>query len=253
MKMILNENILNELEGISRVVARVPYTNVFGVEPQYFDGIEAELRARMSADEFYSSKESFTIPEGYFEGLSANILHKIKGSDTDEAGMEISELSTVIARIGKANVYTVPYEYFGQLNFVPGIKTSAKVIQMNTARTRSVFRYAAAAVITGLLGLSVINIAEKSGPAKEQFANVEAPVAAMSTANNILKNGTFDQEMNSLSDKEIEQYIKESGQDVNAALVASSVNDDSKLPESDDYLLKENTLENYLKDNNLKN
>ena len=256
MKMILNEDILNELSAISPLVAGVPYVNVFTVDPQYFSGIKAELRARISADEFYSSRQAFTVPEGYFEGLSANILQKIKTGENNEVVAEMNGLSPLIAGISKENVYSVPEGYFAQLEFVPEINTQAKVIQMNPARSRSVFRYAAAAVITGLLGISVINIVDKTGttvtekPATEvQFATKDV----LANANNIIQTGTFDKELNDLSDKEIEQYLQQSGQDANAAMVAASVNNDSKLPAATDYIMDENTLDNYLKDNNLKN
>ena len=255
MKMILNEDILNELRAISPVLAKVPYMNVFTVDPQYFSGIQPELRARISADEFYTSREVFTVPEGYFEGLSANILEKIKARENNAVAEELSELSPFIVRISKENIYRVPEGYFEQLEFIPGLKLPAKVIQMNPVRSRSIFRYAAAAVITGLLGISIINIVDKTNTLGEnpgtriQIATKEV----LTTANNIIQTGTFDKELNDLSDKEIEQYLQQSGRDVNAALVASSLNDNSKLPEATDYLLDENTLDNYLKDNNLKN
>lgn len=255
MKMILNEDILNELNAISPIVAGVPYVNVFTVDAQYFSVIEAELNARISADEFYSSKESFTVPEGYFEGLGANILQKIKAGENNEVVAEMNGLSSLIAGISKENVYRVPEGYFAQLEFVPEIKAPAKVIQMNSARSRSIFRYAAAAVITGLLGISVINIVDKTNTVGEkpgtevQFATKDV----LAKATNIIQKGTFDKELNDLSDKEIEQYLQQSGQDANAAMVAASANNDSKLPEATDYILDENTLDNYLKDNNLKN
>ncbi|MEJ7609704.1 MAG: hypothetical protein WKF88_00855 [Ferruginibacter sp.] len=72
-------------------------------------------------------------------------------------------------------------------------------------------------------------------------------------ANEILKTGSFENEMNSLSDNDIVKYLKENGEDINAALVASSLTDETKLPEASDYLTDENTLDDYLNENNLKN
>ena len=256
LKMALNENISNELKAISSTVASVPYVNVFTVDPLYFPGIEIEVSARISADEFYSSGGSFTIPLGYFETLSAHILQKIKSGENNEVSAEINELSSVLAGISKDNVYHVPEGYFAQLEFVAEKAAQAKVIQMNPSRSRSIFRYAAAAVITGMLGISVINIVDKSGSSNALKDGSEIQFATkdvLAKATHIIQSGTLDHELNDLSDREIEQYLQQNGQDAHAAMVAASVNNEGKLPDAADYILDENTLDNYLKDNNLKN
>ncbi len=299
--MIPREDILNELKALSGVVVAVPYVNVFTTENGYFSGIEAELNARIAADNFYEAKAAFTVPQGYFESLAGNILNKIKAEETEPG--EIGELSTLVAGIGRKNVYSlpegyfeelsplvaaigkenvytapegylkflspvmgaisrenvysVPQGYFEQLNFVAVRNEPAKVIKMNPAR--SMFKYAAAAVITGLLGLTVMNISNRQGTLKQP---VETEIAAATSVTNqqtlesglqIAANGTFDKELNNLSDQEIEQFLSSNGKDVNAALVASSVSDENKLPETTDYFLDENALDNYLKENNLTN
>jgi len=244
------DHILNELRAISPVVADVPYRNVFSVHEGYFEDMETELSARISAERF-QSKNVFSVPEGYFESLEGSILQKIKAGEQETAAEEIRSISPVLADIGNRNIFTVPQGYFEQLNFVAQETTQAKIIRMNPAR--SVFRYAAAAVITGLLGISVINIVDKTASNENSITFVKSSPEVLADANKIVKTGSFDQELSKLSDKEIEEYLEESGQDVNAALVASSANTDTKLPDAADYLLDENTLDNYLKDNNLKN
>ena len=130
----------------------------------------------------------------------------------------------------------------------------AKVIKMNPLL--SVFKYAAAAVITGLLGISIINLTDNEKTVTNnpviQTASVAKTENVMKTANEILQKGSFENEFNTITDKDIEQYLTQSGQDVHAALVASST-DDAALPEATDYLLDENTLDEYLKTNNLNN
>lgn len=243
------EIILTELNEISPVVAQVPRVNVFSVAQDYFSGIEEELKARIAADGFYASQNIFTVPEGYFDNLAAGILQKIKGED-DSASAEIAALSPVIAGIGNRNIFTVPEGYFEQ-SMRPAAKEPAKVVRMG--RMRSVLRYGVAAAITGLLGISVMNVIDQEhAPSEPAFSeNVSAVVA---DANKIIKNGTFNSELNSVSDQDIEQYLKQSGQDVNAAVVASAASDDAAaLPEASDYLLDENALDDYLNTNNLKN
>ena len=245
--MKLQEDILNELKGISSAVAAVPYVNVFRVHEGYFAGIGAELQARIAADRAYAFKD-ISVPEGYFDSLAGNILQKIKREQNISAAEEMAELSFVISAIGNENIFTVPQGYFEQLNFTAGEKT-ARVVKMNPLR--AVYRYAAAAVITGLIGLSVINIVDNKNDTITSDLVVQT-ASAVKAGNEIIRKGSFENELNNISDKDIEQYLSQNGQDVKAALVASST-DDAALPEATDYLLNENALDEYLKTNNLNN
>jgi hypothetical protein len=68
----------------------------------------------------------------------------------------------------------------------------------------------------------------------------------MKEAKQILKNGSFDEELNTVSDAAIVNFLESKGQDVEAALVASLTNE-KDLPTADDYLFDDNTLDNVLK------
>ena len=96
----------------------------------------------------------------------------------------------------------------------------------------SFFRYAAAAVITGFIGLSVISIFDKKG--ETDFIRPKTETAF-----------NFDEAFSKLTDADIVNYLQKDGQDVNAALVAS-ISDDKSLPDQEDYLTDENTLDNLL-------
>ncbi len=239
------EDILNELKTLSEVVANVPFLNVYKVDAGYFAGIDAELKARIAADALTGSENKFTVPQGYFENLTATILQKIKHEET-EIFAETNEQSTLVASIGNKNIFTAPKYYFEELAFAGEEKPVAKVINMS--RARSVFKYAAAAVITGLLGLTIINTVDRNDIKVAEEISVQT---AINDAQKIIKTGTFDKELESVSDKDIEKYLQQAGQDVNAALVAASTDDETTLPEASDYLLDENALENYLKEKNL--
>ncbi len=243
--MKIREDILNELKAISAVVANVPYLNVYIIDNEYFAGIDAGLKARIAADALTGSENKFTVPQGYFENLTATILQKIKTAE-NEIFAETNEQSTLVAGIGNKNIFTAPKYYFEELAFAGEEKPVAKVIKMS--RARSVFKYGAAAVITGLLGLTIINIVDRKDVKVADEISVQT---AINDAQKIIKTGTFDKELESISDKDIEQYLQQGGQDVNAALVAASTDDETTLPEASDYLLDENALENYLKEKNL--
>jgi hypothetical protein len=235
--MAERENILNELNTISTVVAGIPRINVYKVHQDYFDGLRAELQARIIASNFNKQDNNMKVPEGYFENLPSAILQKIKAAEKSE----IEILSPTIASIGNKNVYSVPQGYFEQLSFV---KSTAKVIKMGS---RSIFKYAAAAVVTGLLGLSIFTFVNKS----TKLSNENA--AVVKAGNDILKKGSFDKELETITDKDLENYLSSNGEDVSAALVASTIDEDDKLPDAAEYFLDENTLDNFLKENNLKN
>ncbi|MEJ7609703.1 MAG: hypothetical protein WKF88_00850 [Ferruginibacter sp.] len=105
--MKISEEILNELKALSPSLAAVPRINVFTVDNEYFNSILPELNARIAADAFPVSDKSFSVPEGYFEGLSDSILQKIHAEE-DSAMEEMEQLSPVIAAIGNRNIFTVP-------------------------------------------------------------------------------------------------------------------------------------------------
>lgn len=236
------ENILNELHAVSPLVASVPHINVYRVDENYFDGIRAELQARIIASNFIAPQNNFNVPEGYFENLPTNILAKIKAQKNNSVFTEMEELSPTIASIGNKNVYTVPQGYFEEL-VIPKI-TSAKVVKMSIL---GIFKYVAAAVIVGLLGFGTIKFIATTKTNNETLAVVKQ-------ADEILKTNSFDATFASVSDKDIEKYLSQNGEDVNAAMVAASMDDDNTtLPDADDYLLDDKTLDNFLNDNNLNN
>jgi hypothetical protein len=282
--------ILTELKEISATVAALPRANVYTVDAAYFNGVEEELMARIGADKLYTTQNAFSIPDGYFEGLSNSILDKIRATENNEVLDEMSQLSTTIAAIGNANVYSVsptyfpglgntilqsvnasesnevldemsklsptvagignknvytaPQGYFDALRFA---NTEAPVVRMQKqTAVRSFFKYAVAAVVTGLLGISVYTFVNK--PLKP---NVQT-AALMKQADEIIKNNSFDATLESISDKDLEKYLADNGEDVNASLVASTA-EDVQLPNAEDYLFDDKTLDNFLNENNLKN
>lgn len=248
--MNTKEDILSELKEISAIVASVPFINVFTVDGDYFSTLQPVVMARINTEKIDTSQHNFTVPEGYFENLSESIFKRIRAAE-NEVAIELADISPLMAGIMNKETYTAPIGYFDGLTFIsePEIQP-AKVVRMS--RTRTIFKYAAAAVITGLLGISIFNITDNNtdGP-PEGISSQTASI--LKDANAIIKAGSFDETLQTVSDKEIEKYLQQNGQDVNAALVASSTDDADRLPEAADYLFDENVLENYLQENNLKN
>ncbi len=243
--MTEKELILQELESISPLLANVPCVNVYKVDVNYFDGLKAELQARIIADSFAGSNQKIEVPVGYFDNLSTTVLQRIKALENNEVLKELEEVSPVVAAIGITNVYQVPQGYFEQLAFVN--KNTAAVVKMNPLR--KIFKYAAAAAVVGFISVGAFKFINR-----DVSLTMDANTAAVvKQANEIIKNGSFDAELENISDKDLEKYLSQNGEDVSAALVASSTDDEEKLPEAIEYLMDENTLNDFLKNNNLAN
>ena len=243
------EDISNEINAISKTLGSIPFVNVFTVDVTYFSSLAQVIIAKIYEEDSFDSSTDFSVPDGYFESLAGNILTKIYALENDVT-VELKGISSLVAGIENKETYTVSEGYFNNITFLNNNRKSAKVITIN--KPRLFFKYAAAAVITGLLGLSIVNIVDKNNTDNSIKTTVET-ITGKTKPNTVLMNGSFDEALQNVSDNEIEQYLQKSGHDVNAALVASSTDDVDKLPEATDYLLDENVLENYLKENNLKN
>lgn len=283
-----NNNIINELRELSPAVAEVPRVNVFKVPqgyfetlpallllqtgdltnhsnnhtvPQgYFDNLAADIMSRIKNEASQENEHSnvlagignknvFTVPSGYFEGVASNIVAQIHNENNSEVFAETNAISETIARIGNKNVLTVPAGYFNDLanNINSKIDQPAKVVPMNSFR--KFYKYAAAAVIMGFIALTTVFIINNN----KGGADAAVSMAAMKEAKSIIQTNSFDKEMASLSDADIVNFLESKGQDVNAALVASLSEDTKALPEAEDYLLDENTLDDVLKKLDLNN
>ncbi len=237
-----NTTILEELKLISPVVAAIPSVNVYTVYNNYFSEAASEAMVCIAAQSL-SKENSQQVPDGYFEQLSDIILAKIKNNET--VFEETSAISSTIAAIGNINVYTVSEKYFDTLTFSNA--PVAKVVSIFSKQR--IVKYAVAAVITGLLGVGLFNTVQHNATLKMD----EPTATAYKEANNIIKTNSFDKALESITDKDVENYLLQNGEDVNAAIIASTANEASTLPELEDYLNDENTLNNFLNDNNLKN
>jgi hypothetical protein len=247
----LNKEILNELKAISPLLAEMERINVFTVPGGYFNAFASNLADRLEfgedAGRIAKVATPFAAPEGYFENLSHNIMSAIKADDSGNVN-ESNEISPVFTELKHKNPFTVPVGYFENLPAVilSKLPKEAKLVNM---RRPAFIRYAVAAVITGILGLSLFTVFDnKKG--NETLPQYSAQV--MQQANQIVQSNSFDKELDALSGKDIEQYLKQSGQNVEAALVAS-VTDDANLPSQDEYLYNDNTLDELLKTINLNN
>jgi hypothetical protein len=212
------------------------------------DGVSEETSAISAVVGKIGNKNLFQAPVGYFENLTANILELVNDTVAGESVMEeTASISAVVAGLGNKNVFSVPVGFFEQLNIRPGIedKKPAKLVTM-TPRS-NVFRYAAAAVVTGIVAISAFFILDN----QNKVGSAEG-LTAMAEAKQILKTNSFDEKLASVSDEAIVNFLESKGQDVEAALVAS-LSDNKNLPSTTDYLLNDEMLDEVLKTLDLNN
>ncbi len=205
-------DIKNELAEISLTVADIAVDNTYAVD----------------------------IPAGYFEQLSGKIMSRIQEEEKEG-------LSDSLKSVRHINVYDVNENYFSRIDkeIKHRIKDEPKVISLN--KRTIALRYLAAAVIAGILGISLVNL----------YINYTAKAAlraenelAIIKAKEILNKGSFNIELNSLKEEDIVGYLTMNGDDVDAALVASTI-DEQNLPEAEEYIYNDNTLNNFLNELNI--
>ena len=237
-------DILEELRELSPVLAGMEKLNVFTVPAGYFDllseDILAGVRNEGNTDGDTGSGSIEEVPHGYFDSLAETIMGKIKSTQVETASEETRALSPMLYSIRNENVFEVPAGYFEELsNAVISRLTpqQAKIVVMKR-RTTTFFKYAVAAAFTGVMALGVFKF---TGPSK-----TELPDYVMAG----LKIENIDQEFSKISDDEIVKYLEAEGSDVKAAIVANSV-DENELPSQEEYLMDEKALDKYLNNINL--
>lgn len=79
------------------------------------NNILQELRELESSLANMAVQNAYSVPEGYFEGLAAQVLNRIKAIEAATAGEELNFLSPVIGSLPKQVPYTAPAGYFEAL------------------------------------------------------------------------------------------------------------------------------------------
>ena len=246
LQMKISKEISDELTTISSVLAGIEKTNVFSVPQGYFDALSVNILKNLPAS---AVNDRLSVPAGYFENLSSSILQKIKALN-ETAEQELRSLSPMLYSLQNENVFTVPSGYFANLqndilNKV-SVKPQARVIQLK--KRDSVWKYAAAAIVTGLIGLSSLMMFDAS---KNSDTSNNNETSAMQTASQFKNEQQINAEIATLPKDEIIKYLEKSGNDVDNEALVKSVNENA-LPATNDYLVNDKALDTYL-DNNHKN
>lgn len=237
--MKFSAEILEELKKISPLLAGIEKQNVYSVPEGYFQVSALDILKVIKSGS--DNLTTFSVPEGYFENLSSSVLTRIKSMETEDPAQELRSLSPMLYSIQNENVYSVPAGYFRDL---PGeilykIKPQAKVVELS--KRNSIWKYAAAAVVTGVIGLSSLMMFNSSGTS----AGNSDTKLLIQTANQFTNEQEINGAIANLSEEEIIKYLERTGTDIDNEALATGI-DANELPESTDYMLDEKTLDTYL-------
>ena len=186
--MTQKDNILQELNELNSSLININPGNIYTVPVGYFDGLAAQVLSRIKAMEAVNGVEElghlspvlsniskqmpYAVPVGYFDGIAEKALQTVhQSNNVPSAKEELATLSTLLSGLNKKMPYAVPQGYFktlstglaaeevrkqGQQNLVKNqtreeTRPVAKIISI---ASRKWFRFAAAAVITGIIILA---------------------------------------------------------------------------------------------------
>lgn len=112
-------DILNELEALSPTIAALEKVNVFTVPEGYFECLSTDILLGINTENGLltaaSNDQAGQVPAGYFDSLAGSILDKIKAQEIEEADAGIETFSEKLRGIGNNNVFEVPEGYFESL------------------------------------------------------------------------------------------------------------------------------------------
>ena len=238
-------DILNELKGLSSLLAGMEKLNVFTVPQGYFENLPGLMLMAVKDEtgflDHISRTTTATVPAGYFDGLADTILNRVKAQQNETAAAELRVLSPMLYSIQNENVFEVPAGYFDTLPeaIVEKIHPHQTKVIVMRKRSTAFMKYAVAAAFTGVMALGVFKF---TAPADVKGGD------AMTI--------NIDKELDKVSNEDIIKYLEANGENVDATTVAGKTLDANDLPSQDDYINDDKALDKYLDNitaNDLKN
>ena len=228
---------------IQSLPASTPYT----VPNGYFENLPGIVLDKLNIQnkaESAETKHIYAVPEGYFYNFADTVLKRIKSASIDPVLQELQEISPLLSSIPKTNVYTVPENYFEQLDPFPKMEAAkpAKVISLGS-RTRKWVNYAAAACVAAILfGGTYVYFSKDEAGTKTGIA--DSSIAVLSKIN-------VQEAISGLSDSEIENYLNENSK----MAVFTNVGMDDGQQQTIDFQnlmhnISDEEIEEYLKQDN---
>lgn len=171
---------------LSNISKEMPYTIPAG----YFEGLETnnyqlakgETENSPSLLSGIKKEMPYSVPQGYFDGLAEKAIQSIRESNNYEtAKEELETLSPLLSGLKKEMPYFVPQGYFERLASSTSKEENTPAIKVVSITSHTWFRYAAAAVVVGIItmtGFLLIGKGEKE-PGVKALAKITHDVKKM--------------------------------------------------------------------------
>ena len=147
--------------------------------------ISKELRELSDLVSDLGKKNVYRVPEGYFETLPEQILEKVYKNaspryNSNSAGEEIMTISPLLAGLKNKQAFSVPDGYFEQLAGAVSAEVTNKPAPLFNIGpvNKKWIRYAAAAIITGTIGISAFLFTNRHSSVSEETVAQNTPPAA---------------------------------------------------------------------------
>jgi hypothetical protein len=197
--MAQSNNILQELEDLGCKTLIHSISTPYQVPGRYFDDLAAQILGRIKALEATNAGEElaylselvsrvpgispYQVPTGYFDGLEKRLLQVVLDSEKELSPREeLESISPLLSSLKKQVPYSVPVDYFKNLDLDKEKKqdTGAKVVLISS---RKWIRYAAAAVVVGLITIAGLLYFKKDklDPSDTSYAWVKKNMNKVST------------------------------------------------------------------------
>lgn len=171
IKALKATNASEEPEYVSSVLNSISKQMPYAVSSGYFEGFAGVMLSRIKTLESNDASEEldympsvlnsvskqmpYSIPSDYFEGLENKLMQVVReSSDYQTPKEELENISPLLSGLKKQMPFTIPDGYFDTLQEEVSVKTNKPAAKVVSLGSRKWFRYAAAAVVTGIIALS---------------------------------------------------------------------------------------------------
>lgn len=223
---------LREENPVQQVLPEKPQNPAFEVPQYYFEQFPDRLMQQLPDATFPESlnlskaTQPFEVPAGYFDGLPQQVIRQLSGSSV--AATEIAELSPVLAGLRNKNPFEVPDGYFekADANRVLPAHNQPTGKLVNFKKFRSSFPYAAAAVMTLVITLSVYKFTGQQGNLSGNTEELDAIVRTGLS----MDDQKFNESLNNLKEEEILGYLQQYSTEADVAALSASL--ETNTPEN---------------------
>ena len=205
----------NDYKILNQITPEIknPYQLVDGYFNGFADGVFLKIAAK---------KSIYQLPEGYFETLASQILIRVK-IDENEISEELEEIAPLLNSIKKENIYKIPNDYFiGSTNKLAPQESKLVVMRKPSLKW---LKYTVAAVFVGVLAINGLKLYKEDGnkidiqasiqnlPETELIKGIESEKTSLVSTDDVVSSlldlSNLQDEIQFVSDEEIEVYLKE--------------------------------------------